>query len=100
VPRDGGAARPSADLLAHAVLSPYHVGRKRRAVQGEHQGEGEPQPAGPRQQRPRVASPAQQERPADRQQGDAQRPLQLVDGGRNQPRGSIAGAPLDDEMPF
>lgn len=27
-----GTARPSLDLLAHAVLTPYHVTRKRQAV--------------------------------------------------------------------
>ncbi len=34
-PRDGGEPRPSLDLLAHAVLSPYHIARKRKAVAGE-----------------------------------------------------------------
>jgi single-stranded DNA-binding protein len=29
-----GEPRPSLDLLAHAVLTEYHVARKRRAVQG------------------------------------------------------------------
>ena len=29
----GGEPRPSLDLLAHAVLTPYHVARKRKAVQ-------------------------------------------------------------------
>ena len=28
-----GTAQPSADLKAHAVLTPYHVSRKRRAMQ-------------------------------------------------------------------
>jgi len=31
-PRDGGEPRPSLDLLAHAVLSPYHVKRRRDAM--------------------------------------------------------------------
>ena len=30
-----GAARPSLDLTAHAVLTPYHVNRKRQAMQEE-----------------------------------------------------------------
>ena len=34
-PKDGSAPRPSLDLLAHAVLSPYHIARKRKAVAGE-----------------------------------------------------------------
>jgi single-stranded DNA-binding protein len=29
----GGAARPALDMVAHAVLSAYHVQRKRKAVQ-------------------------------------------------------------------
>jgi hypothetical protein len=35
-PKDGGEPRPSLDLLAHAVLSPYHVKRRREAIAGEH----------------------------------------------------------------
>jgi single-stranded DNA-binding protein len=31
-PRDGGEPRPALDLLAHAVLSEYHVQRKRQAM--------------------------------------------------------------------
>ena len=31
-PRDGGEPRPSIDLLAHRVLTEYHVARKRKAV--------------------------------------------------------------------
>jgi hypothetical protein len=30
-----GNARPALDLVAHAVLSPYHVTRKRNAVQAD-----------------------------------------------------------------
>jgi hypothetical protein len=30
-----GTARPSLDLLAHGVLTEYHVSRKRQAVKGE-----------------------------------------------------------------
>lgn len=30
-----GAARPSLDMVAHAVLTAYHVTKKRRAAQGE-----------------------------------------------------------------
>lgn len=30
-----GSARPSADMKAHALLTPYHVTRKRRAMEGE-----------------------------------------------------------------
>lgn len=29
-----GATRPSADMKAHALLTPYHVARKRRAMEG------------------------------------------------------------------
>jgi single-stranded DNA-binding protein len=32
-PKDGSEPRPSLDLVAHAVLTEYHVTRKRRAVQ-------------------------------------------------------------------
>lgn len=32
--RDGNA-QPTADLKAHAILTPYHVSRRRKAVQGE-----------------------------------------------------------------
>jgi len=32
-PRDGGEPRPSLDLLAHRVLTEYHVARKRKAIQ-------------------------------------------------------------------
>jgi single-stranded DNA-binding protein len=31
----GGEPRPSLDLLAHAVISPYNVARKRKAGRGE-----------------------------------------------------------------
>ena len=34
-PRDGGEPRPSIDLLAHQILTPYHVKRRREAVAGE-----------------------------------------------------------------
>lgn len=34
-PKDGGEARPALDMMAHAVLTPYHVRRKRQAVAGE-----------------------------------------------------------------
>ena len=30
-----GEARPALDLVAHAVLSPYHVSRKRQAIRNE-----------------------------------------------------------------
>ncbi len=33
-PRDGGEPRPSLDLVAHKVLTEYHVARKRKAVAG------------------------------------------------------------------
>ncbi|MGH8290610.1 MAG: single-stranded DNA-binding protein [Steroidobacteraceae bacterium] len=36
-----GEPRPSLDLLAHAVLTEYHVARKRKAVQARDGGEGE-----------------------------------------------------------
>jgi single-stranded DNA-binding protein len=32
-PANGGEPRPSLDLLAHAVLTEYHVARKRKAMQ-------------------------------------------------------------------
>ena len=35
MPRDGGEPRPSLDLVAHKVLTEYHVTRKRKAVAGE-----------------------------------------------------------------
>lgn len=38
-PRDGGEPRPSLDLLAHRVLTEYHVARKRKAVQDAHAGD-------------------------------------------------------------
>lgn len=31
---NAGNARPSADMKAHALLTPYHVTRKRRAMEG------------------------------------------------------------------
>jgi single-stranded DNA-binding protein len=31
---ENGAARPTLDLLAHSVLTEYHVARKRKAVRG------------------------------------------------------------------
>ena len=34
-PRDGGEPRQRLDLLAHAVLSPYHVKRRREAIAAE-----------------------------------------------------------------
>jgi single-stranded DNA-binding protein len=33
VPKDGGAPRPSLDLIAHQALTAYHVARKRRSMQ-------------------------------------------------------------------
>lgn len=33
-----GQARPSLDLVVHAVLTPYHVRRKRQTVAGEAEG--------------------------------------------------------------
>ncbi len=33
-PKDGSAPRPSLDLLAHAVLTTYHVKRRREAMTG------------------------------------------------------------------
>jgi len=32
-PKDGGEPRPALDMVAHAVLSAYHVRRKRQAMQ-------------------------------------------------------------------
>ena len=34
-PKDGGEARPALDMVAHALLTPYHVRRKRQAVTKE-----------------------------------------------------------------
>lgn len=34
-PKDGGEARPALDMVAHAVLTAYHVRRKRQTVAGE-----------------------------------------------------------------
>ncbi len=34
-PKDGSEPRPSLDLLAHAVLTPYHVKRRREAAAGD-----------------------------------------------------------------
>jgi single-stranded DNA-binding protein len=36
-----GQPRPALDLVAHAVLTPYHVSRKRNAVQAAHQPHGD-----------------------------------------------------------
>ena len=33
-PKDGGEPRPSLDLLAHQILTPYHVKRRREAMTG------------------------------------------------------------------
>lgn len=35
-----GNPRPALDLVAHGVLTTYHVSRKRRAVQAEQAGDG------------------------------------------------------------
>jgi single-stranded DNA-binding protein len=96
----GGEPRASLDLLAHAVVSPYSVQRKRQAARArdgeQHQGEGEPR-AHP-QARPEALGPSGQER-------GAQRVLELQPcspgprDDRPPPRGSIAGAPLDDDLP-
>jgi single-stranded DNA-binding protein len=32
-PKDGGSPRPALDMLAHAVLTEYHVARRRKAMQ-------------------------------------------------------------------
>jgi single-stranded DNA-binding protein len=40
-----GTARAGLDLVAHAVLSEYHVARKRRAARGESPSDGEATPA-------------------------------------------------------
>lgn len=41
-PKDGGEPRASLDLVAHAVLTEYHVSRKRAAI-------AEPKPSAPRE---------------------------------------------------
>ena len=43
-PRDGGEPRPSLDLVAHRVLTEYHVTRKRKAM-AEAKSSERPQPA-------------------------------------------------------
>lgn len=50
-PRDGGEPRPSLDLLAHRVLSAYHVSKTRRAVQ-----DGNAPPPPPRDDGPAPAA--------------------------------------------
>ncbi len=46
-PRDGGEPRPSLDLVAHRVLTEYHVTRKRKAVaESKAQERGAPEPTG------------------------------------------------------
>jgi hypothetical protein len=67
VPKDGGEPRPSLDLLAHAVLTPYAVERRRRAARGERQDEGHQGP--PPEQSPLGPS---EHRPGDRQRQDGQ----------------------------
>jgi hypothetical protein len=39
IPKDGGPPRPSLDMLVHAVLTPYHVQRRRQAVREEPEAE-------------------------------------------------------------
>ena len=49
-PRDGGEPRPSLDLVAHKVLTEYHVQRNRKAVQGDkapREGASEPDDSPP-----------------------------------------------------
>lgn len=36
-----GTAKPSCDLVAHAILTPYHVTRKRKAVTADDGGMGD-----------------------------------------------------------
>ena len=50
-PRDGGEPRPSLDLVAHKVLTEYHVARKRKAIQ-----DGNAQPQTPRDDGPAPAA--------------------------------------------
>lgn len=50
-PRDGGEPRPSLDLVAHRVLSEYHVARKRKAV-AEAKASERPLPATQAPERP------------------------------------------------
>ncbi len=56
-PRDGGEPRPSLDLLAHRVLTEYHVARKRKAVGGER----DERPADPSPAHEPAAAPAHEE---------------------------------------
>ncbi|MCC8400953.1 single-stranded DNA-binding protein [Paraburkholderia sp. MMS20-SJTN17] len=48
---DNGEVRPSLSMVAHAIVSPYHVKRRRAAIQGSpkarapHQGSQAPAPA-------------------------------------------------------
>lgn len=39
-----GEARPALDMTAHAVLSAYHISRKRKAIQGDNGGDAPQQP--------------------------------------------------------
>jgi len=50
-PRDGGEPRPSLDLVAHKVLTEYHIARKHKAVQDSN-----PQPQAPRDDGPAPAA--------------------------------------------
>jgi hypothetical protein len=69
VPKDGGEPRPSLDLLAHAVLTPYAVERRRRAARGE----GEHQDGGQQERRPHQPPLGPSgHRPGDRQRQDGQ----------------------------
>ena len=63
-PKDGSAPRPSLDLLAHAVLTTYHVKRRREAVAGNR--DERPAERSPDDERPEpVANHQQPEVPFD-----------------------------------
>lgn len=52
-PRNGGEARPTLDMIAHAVLSAYHITRKRKASEAPRH------PPGANQQAFKAAAMAQ-----------------------------------------
>lgn len=64
-----GEARPALDMTAHAVLTPYHVNRKRKSIQGDDDGDGPQEPRAGRGDRTRQ-QPPRNDPFADDGQGD------------------------------
>ena len=58
-----GEARPALDMTAHAVLSAYHVSRKRKAIQGSEGSDALQHPRTGRWGRTQPPSPQQQDDP-------------------------------------